>query len=153
LPFFAPFFIFNCPLVILVIFIQLWYTLTLSININGGKMKKGLINFLSGIIFLIVFFNAAQSGEACSTFQLQHGKHLVVGKNFDFHTDIGMVIINKRNVAKTALLSPWENPARWVSKYGSITFNQVGREFPFSGINEAGLIVEIMWLDESQYPE
>jgi len=116
-------------------------------------MKKVFINFLSGIIFLTVFFSAAQSGDACSTFQLQHGKQLVVGKNFDFHTDIGMVIINKRNVAKTALLSSPEKPARWVSKYGSITFNQVGREFPFSGINEAGLVVEIMWLEESKYPD
>ncbi|MFC2141207.1 linear amide C-N hydrolase [Acidobacteriota bacterium] len=116
-------------------------------------MKKEFINFLSGVILLIVFFSAPQSGDACSTFQLQHGKQLVVGKNFDFHTDIGMVIINKRNVAKTALLEPPEKPAQWESKYGSITFNQVGREFPFSGINEAGLVVEIMWLDESKYPD
>jgi choloylglycine hydrolase len=116
-------------------------------------MKKVLINLFVAVIFLTVFFSAAQPGEACSTFQLQHGKHLVVGKNFDWHTDIGMVIINKRNIAKTALLPSPEKPARWVSKYGSITFNQVGREFPFSGINEVGLIVEIMWLEESQYPD
>lgn len=116
-------------------------------------MKKVLINFLGGVIFLTVFFSIAQSSDACTTFQLQHGKQLVVGKNFDFHTDIGMVIINKRNVVKTALLHPPEKPARWVSKYGSITFNQVSRELPFSGINEAGLIVEIMWLNESKYPE
>jgi choloylglycine hydrolase len=122
-------------------------------NMNGGKMKKILINFLSGIMFVAVFLCAPQFGDACSTFQLQHGKQLVVGKNFDFHTDIGMVIINKRNVVKTALMGPPEKPARWVSKYGSITFNQVSREFPFSGINEAGLIVEIMWLDESKYPD
>jgi penicillin V acylase-like amidase (Ntn superfamily) len=116
-------------------------------------MKKVLINFLSGIMFMTVFFSTAQSGDACTTFQLQHGKQLVVGKNFDFHTGIGMVIINKRNIAKTALLLSPEKLARWVSKYGSITFNQVGREFPFSGINEAGLIVEIMWLDECKYPD
>ncbi len=116
-------------------------------------MKKILIHFLSGVIFLTVFFCAPQSADACSTFQLQHGKQLVVGKNFDYHTDIGMVIINKRNVAKTALLRSPKKLARWVSKYGSITFNQVGREFPFSGINEAGLVVEIMWLNETRYPD
>lgn len=115
-------------------------------------MRKVLINLLIAAIFLTVFFGAARSGDACSTFQLQHGKRLVVGKNFDWHTDIGMVIINKRNAAKAALLASPEKPAQWVSKYGSITFNQVGREFPFSGINEAGLIVEIMWLDETKYP-
>ena len=40
----------------------------------------------------------------------------------------------------------------WVSKYGSITFNQYGKEFPTGGMNEKGLVVELMWLDETQYP-
>ena len=33
-------------------------------------------------------------------------------------------------------------PASWVSKYGSVTFNQYGRELPTGGMNEAGLVVE-----------
>ena len=41
----------------------------------------------------------------------------------------------------------------WVSKYGSITFNQYGKEFPTGGMNEKGLVVELMWLDETRYPE
>jgi choloylglycine hydrolase len=28
----------------------------------------------------------------------------------------------------------------WISKYGSITFNQYGREFPTGGMNEKGLV-------------
>ena len=40
----------------------------------------------------------------------------------------------------------------WISKYGSITFNQYGKEFPTGGMNEKGLVVELMWLDETQYP-
>jgi penicillin V acylase-like amidase (Ntn superfamily) len=39
-----------------------------------------------------------------------------------------------------------------VSKYGSITFNQYGKEFPTGGMNEKGLVVELMWLDETRYP-
>jgi choloylglycine hydrolase len=31
---------------------------------------------------------------------------------------------------------------RWTSKYGSVTFNQFGREFPVGGINEQGLVIE-----------
>jgi choloylglycine hydrolase len=33
-----------------------------------------------------------------------------------------------------------------------VTFNQWGREFPMDGMNEAGLVVALMWLDETQYP-
>jgi penicillin V acylase-like amidase (Ntn superfamily) len=40
----------------------------------------------------------------------------------------------------------------WISKFGSITFNQYGKEFPTGGMNEKGLVVELMWLDETKYP-
>lgn len=43
-------------------------------------------------------------------------------------------------------------PARWTSKYGSITFNQYGREFPTGGMNEKGLVVDLMWLEGTRYP-
>ena len=60
------------------------------------------------------------------------------------------MIVNKRDVTKTAILD--ERPATWTSKYGSVTFNQYGREFPCGGINEAGLVVEVMWLEAAEYP-
>ena len=41
----------------------------------------------------------------------------------------------------------------WVSEYGSITFNQYGKEFPTGGMNERGLVVELMWLDGTKYPQ
>jgi choloylglycine hydrolase len=37
--------------------------------------------------------------------------------------------------------------------YGSVTFNQYGRENPMGGMNEAGLVIELMWLDGTQYPK
>jgi penicillin V acylase-like amidase (Ntn superfamily) len=92
-------------------------------------------------------------GFPCSTFVLQQNDALLFGKNWDFYTSKGMVIINKRGISKTALILPPEKPAKWVSKHGSITFNQIGREFPYGGMNEEGLVVEIMWLDETKYPE
>jgi choloylglycine hydrolase len=62
-----------------------------------------------------------------------------------------LVFINKRGVEKAALTEI--SPAKWISKYGSVTFNQFGREAPSGGINEAGLVVELMWLDGTQYPD
>lgn len=64
-----------------------------------------------------------------------------------------MVIANLRGLQKSALtLSPLDKPAKWNSKFASLTFNQYGREFPLGGVNEKGLTVEIMWLAGSQTP-
>jgi len=89
---------------------------------------------------------------ACTTFcTTGHGRTLV-GKSYDWHMGQGLVVINKRNVAKRALVLHG-TPATWTSRLASVTFNQYGLEFPNGGMNEAGLVVEIMWLDSSVYPE
>jgi choloylglycine hydrolase len=76
----------------------------------------------------------------------------VFGKNYDWHFDDGLVLVNKRGMAKTAAPTSDGPPARWTSRYGCVTFNQFGREFPNGGLNEAGLALELMWLDETLYP-
>jgi penicillin V acylase-like amidase (Ntn superfamily) len=95
---------------------------------------------------------AQPAAEACSTFLLRDGKQLVFGRNFDFFMNGGCIMTNQRNVAKVALVPQSPNPARWISRYGSITFNQVSKEYPYGGMNEAGLVVEIMWLPGAKYP-
>ena len=64
-----------------------------------------------------------------------------------------MVCSNLRGLAKTSMKMPEGAVIKWISKYGSITFNQYGKEFPNGGMNEMGLVVEMMWLDGSQYPK
>ena len=44
-----------------------------------------------------------------------------------------------------------ETQAMWTSKYGSITFNQISKDIPHGGMNEAGLVVEHLFLGETQY--
>jgi choloylglycine hydrolase len=66
------------------------------------------------------------------------------------------VIINKRGVLKTAMPGRGKDPgqyARWTSKYGSLTFNQYGRETPMGGMNEAGLVIHMMSFIFTEYPE
>ncbi|MBT8493333.1 MAG: linear amide C-N hydrolase [Deltaproteobacteria bacterium] len=92
-----------------------------------------------------------QPAAACTTFCATGGGGPLVGKSYDWHLEAGHVLINKRGVRKTALVAQGK-PASWTSKYGSLTFNQYGREFPNGGMNEKGLVVEIMWLDSSIYP-
>ncbi len=92
------------------------------------------------------------SALPCTTFLMEQDGP-VVGKSYDWDIGYGLVVINKRGVDKRALvLSGQDTPATWTSQYASVTFNQYGTEFPNSGMNEAGLVVEIMWLDSSQYP-
>lgn len=90
---------------------------------------------------------------ACTTFCLSRGEEVVYGKNYDWQNGNGYLMVNQRGVAKAALVGPPDRPATWTSKYGSVTFNQWGREFPSGGMNEAGLVVELMWLDGTRYPE
>jgi len=90
--------------------------------------------------------------SACSAFCLRAGGHLLVGKNFDWYTGEGFLSLNPRHVSKTALVQPPDLPVHWTATYGSLTFNQIGREFPFGGMNEAGLVVELLWLSDTRYP-
>ncbi len=95
----------------------------------------------------------SETAGACTTFCLQRSGDVVFAKNYDFGIGYGMLVVNKRGVAKASRVAPPESPARWVSRFGSLTFNQFGREFPSSGMNEAGLAVELMWLDAARYPK
>src|SRR5262245_14686624 len=89
---------------------------------------------------------------ACTTFVMGEGQNVVVGKSYDWNTPYGMVMINKRGVQKRALTShPGDKPAEWRSRFASITFVQYGREMPNGGMNEAGLVVEVMWLEDTRH--
>jgi hypothetical protein len=112
------------------------------------KIHKLLFSLLLSISFILTTSNA----YPCTTFVLRTEKGLVFGRNLDWITGTGLVLTNPRNLAKVALVDPSERAIKWVSKFGSITFNQVGREMPYGGMNESGLIVEHMTLDETIYP-
>ncbi len=91
---------------------------------------------------------ASHPARACTTFCFEDA--LVFGKNYDWGVEGGLVLVNKRGVSKQAFVEG--NPLAWTSRHGSVTFNQYGREFPCGGINEKGLVIELMWLDDTVYP-
>jgi len=104
------------------------------------------------ILILMVLF-LANTIYPCSTFIFRdkNGK-IYFGRNLDFMTGLGHLQINLRDQRKMSYGLRAEKVFVWHSKYGSITFNQNGREFPYGGMNEAGLVVEQMMLGESKYP-
>jgi uncharacterized protein (DUF2141 family) len=99
-------------------------------------------------IFGIFLINSAL---ACSSFCIQNGHKIVVGKNFDWVHEEGLVFVNASNTYKKAIIFGNFQTPSWTSKYGSLTFNQIGKEFPFGGINEKGLVVELLWLYNTEY--
>lgn len=102
---------------------------------------------------LFFFTTYSAFSFACSTFLLHKDGHLVFGRNYDWVTGNGMVMVNYRGVQKTSLPTADGKPISWTSSCGSVTFNQYGKEFPNGGMNERGLVVELMWLAETEYPK
>ncbi len=94
------------------------------------------------------------SGFSCTTFFIDDTDRPVLGTNYDWSFGSGMAVVNKRGVKKKGMTvsDPVQSPA-WISEYGSITFNQYGRETPMGGMNEAGLVVHQMMLGQSVFPQ
>jgi len=89
----------------------------------------------------------------CTSFCLDNGDHCVFGANQDNPIDAGMLAVKRRQVLKTA----WEPSttgeyARWISRFGSVTFDYAGYQLAWAGMNEAGLMMSTMALYETENP-
>jgi penicillin V acylase-like amidase (Ntn superfamily) len=104
---------------------------------------------LTCLLAVLIFHTATP----CSTFFINHNGQMVFGRNYDWVAGTGMVCTNHRSLVKTSFTVPDGRSISWTSKYGSLTFNQYGKEFPTGGMNEKGLVVELMWLNETKYPQ
>lgn len=102
---------------------------------------------------IILFLFLIQTSLACTIFSLYPDNQHWVGRTFDWSYGHGMVFINKKNVIKSSLkLLPTDSTSTWKSKFGSVTFNQFGREFPNGGMNEVGLVIDALELKSSLFP-
>ena len=115
-------------------------------------MNNILLLYVTLFVFLVSFL---RDGYAGSTFVPKSSHLQVYGCNYDWDLDDAPVIVNKRGCVKRNADRPGEKgeKAIWTAKYGSVTFNQYGREFPMGGMNEVGLVVEAMALSDTCYPE
>jgi penicillin V acylase-like amidase (Ntn superfamily) len=104
------------------------------------------------IALLLVTIFSVNISFACTTFFINKNGQMVFGRNYDWVTGNGMVCTNQKGLVKTSAKTKDGETISWVSQYGSITFNQYGKEFPTGGMNEKGLVVELMWLDGTIYP-
>jgi len=113
-------------------------------------MKKSLISFAAIAAVLLAL---PQTPYPCSSFAFPYKGCLVFGTNYDNSFWPGQLFINKRNVRKGG----WEpgttgRLATWTSRYGSVTIACAGYQLAWSGMNEAGLVVSTMSLEETSVP-
>ena len=121
-----------------------------------GLLASGitfLLTLIIGVSGSLPMLFLESSAQGCTTFSTAVNGKVIFGKTYDWNMEQGYVMVNKRHVEKTAIaLLPGDRPVTWQSTLGSVTFNQYGRELPNAGVNEAGLVVEVMVLSSSAFP-
>ncbi len=134
-----------------------------EVKMNKASVKK----VLSLSVIILAAYGVIQTGSiderSCFTFLFSSGEALLVGHNLDENMKVpGMIVINPRGVAKENIsytdikaggMTGSSPRLKWVSRYGSVTYNVFGMEFPDGGLNEAGLYVGEMTLMGTEWPE
>lgn len=115
-------------------------------------MNKSVIVLLLSI--LVAFFVTSVS-HSCTAFSIKKDDIIFYGENYDFHVKEGLIVVNKRGLKKSPQVfgAGDQKIATWISKYGSVTFNTLGREYFHGGMNTKGLLVTGLILCGSQYPQ
>jgi penicillin V acylase-like amidase (Ntn superfamily) len=92
--------------------------------------------------------------SACTSFCFRTPDGVFFATNLDLHFGEGHLFVNRRGICKeSSRQGTTGKTAKWVSEYGSVSFNLLGREYAWAGMNEAGLVVSTMALMVSEFPE
>lgn len=110
-----------------------------------------LVSFALSLLAVAHAVGAAPA-HACTAFAIPTSATGIVAKSYDWGYGGGLAFANPRGAHKRAWLIGDAGPAlTWTSRHASLTFNQLGRDMPMGGMNEAGLVVEILWLEQTRY--
>lgn len=109
---------------------------------------KNVMLFLISSLFLGY---AAESLEACTKVTYTGpNKTILTARSMDWKTDIGTNIwVFPRGIDRNGATGP--NTIKWKSKYGSVIATAYD-VCTTDGINEKGLVANLLWLAESKYP-
>ncbi len=123
------------------------------------RVKKNEVHVLLRSLFFILAILpllAVQTSSACTAYLISGTEDPIVAKNLDWISGQGFLLINKKNISKEAIFVETRNPLRWTSQYSSVTFSGSAQDFPWEGMNEAGLSVNALQLfpaDKSKITE
>jgi penicillin V acylase-like amidase (Ntn superfamily) len=105
-------------------------------------------------VLLLAFMQSALApiAQACTRVVFLGSDHTVVtARSMDWNTDIGTNLwIFPRGMARNGEAGP--NSVKWTSRYGSVIASAYEASTS-DGMNEKGLVANLLWLAESEYPK
>ncbi|MCG8275686.1 linear amide C-N hydrolase [Stenotrophomonas sp. NLF4-10] len=93
-----------------------------------------------------------QQADACTRFVYRGaGNEVITGRSMDYKVDTGTHLwMFPRGMQRTG--EAGANSLRWTSRYGSVIASAYDIATT-DGMNEAGLVANLLWLAESEYPD
>lgn len=117
---------------------------------------KKAIGYFAAVIFFTGLIISTACGDALSCSRVlsaDNGQAVLVGRNLDWPMDMGSALwVFPRGIKRNGLAG---NPLIWTAKYGSVAVASYTPDKKEAGVldgmNEKGLVVNALWLDESEY--
>lgn len=101
------------------------------------------------ILLLVLLVTGLNSLNACTrVLNVDNGQAVLVGRTMDWYEEMKTTLmIYPRGIERNGMSSV--NSLKWQSKYGSVVATVF--DATTDGMNEHGLAVHMLWLDEAQY--
>ena len=107
-------------------------------------------NVLKRVLFAAGIFVVAEAAMACTRVVYLGNNDVITARSMDWKSDVGTNLwILPNNVKRNGMAGP--KSIQWTSKYGSVV--ATGYDVSTTdGVNEKGLMANLLWLVESEYP-
>ncbi|MEN3970583.1 linear amide C-N hydrolase [Acinetobacter sp. BWR-L5] len=107
-------------------------------------------NVLKKVLFAAGIFVVAEAAMACTRVVYLGNNDVMTARSMDWKSDIGTNLwILPNSVKRNGMAGP--KSIQWTSKYGSVV--ATGYDISTTdGVNEKGLMANLLWLVESEYP-
>ncbi|MGC9386470.1 MAG: linear amide C-N hydrolase [Hydrogenovibrio sp.] len=117
------------------------------LKLKASRLKWGLT-----LMTALTGMGVYQTSQACTrVVYLGEEQQIMTGRTMDWKYDIGTNLwLFPRGMHRDGVAGP--NSLQWTSKYGSVIAS--GYDVSTTdGVNEKGLVANLLWLAESQYPK
>lgn len=116
------------------------------------KLRDCLLKLTSAVAGIAMATASITAAHACTRLvYLGANDHVITGRSMDWRTDVGTNLwVFPKGMKRNGEAGP--NSIQWTSKYGSVIAS--GYDVSTTdGMNEKGLVANLLWLVESEYPE
>jgi choloylglycine hydrolase len=117
-------------------------------------VKRRRLNWLLAVVLVMVSLGPGLA-SACSDVVVTDGGNIVVsGRTMDFEIDLKSDVKIVPRGQKVVSPAPDGKPGvSWTSRYGFVGVNALDINKYVDGLNEKGLSIGKLWLDETEYPQ